>query len=511
MEEYEMRPEKMGAQSLILRNGVPFDLTGFRQKISQQDFQRIDYPILGGVTYMDIQIGAEQAYLNDVEVWTTPTFVDANGNTLAPAVTRGLTLTEMAGLIYSVEILADSQQMCFINDARFLLSIMNQRKHLGSEEQLHYKEWPEQRNIGPGVGAQISLLDDTEAYGGVTGAYAGSEAPLKRAARAYWMEGLETAKKLGIFPGYGALGSPSTHGENTAQRLCLFKLSDLCLWKAFPTFLLKRGFTIRLQLSTQYALKALDNVSGTVALTGTIAGVNLHASIARLHWTIPDQDHLNMIRDELTAGSGIITFPFHCFFGSNDKTHISQSQSDDISYSGSLIEKTFLTWVNKGSAYQDTLANGSNELVIGLNSGAIPPTSNPYLENAGCRYMPVFQGMDIQIDGKQFPWADGLNNADELYIKSYTEAVDGCSVGVHTDQYRSYKFYTVFDFTGHQNIFLVPTISVDVGEKVNSRFIQLRTRFRAAPQVGSQPHCYIYHYTKRLIEFRANLAMRVII
>jgi len=96
-------------------------------------------------------------------------------------------------------------------------------------------------------------------------------------------------------------------------------------------------------------------------------------------------------------------------------------------------------------------------------------------------------------------------------LKSYTEAVDGCPVGVPTDAYRSYRFYTVFDFTGHQNIFLVPTISVDVGEKVNSRFIQLRTKFRQQPTAGAEPHCYIYHYTKRLIEFRSNLAMRIII
>jgi len=83
-----------------------------------------------------------------------------------------------------------------------------------------------------------------------------------------------------------------------------------------------------------------------------------------------------------------------------------------------------------------------------------------------------------------------------LYVKSYTEAVDGCPVGVPVDVYRSYKFYTVIDYTGHQNLFLVPSISVDVGEKVNSRFIQLRTKYPEGPQAGAEPHCYIYHYTK---------------
>jgi len=79
-----------------------------------------------------------------------------------------------------------------------------------------------------------------------------------------------------------------------------------------------------------------------------------------------------MIRDELITGSGIITFPYHCFFGSNDKTHSSQSHSDDISYSGSIIEKTFLTWLNKGSARHQ--ADG-NELVIG------EAAKNPSVEN----------------------------------------------------------------------------------------------------------------------------------
>jgi len=30
MESFSSRPEKMGASSLVLREGVPYDLTGFR-------------------------------------------------------------------------------------------------------------------------------------------------------------------------------------------------------------------------------------------------------------------------------------------------------------------------------------------------------------------------------------------------------------------------------------------------------------------------------------------------
>lgn len=88
---------------------------------------------------MDIQIGAEQAYLNDIEIWADTVLTDAAGLEIPPAAGERKTLTEMSGLIYAVELLADSQQLCYINDARFLLSIMNQRKHYGSEEQLHFK------------------------------------------------------------------------------------------------------------------------------------------------------------------------------------------------------------------------------------------------------------------------------------------------------------------------------------------------------------------------------------
>lgn len=105
------------------------------------------------------------------------------------------------------------------------------------------------------------------------------------------------------------------------------------MWKAFPSFLLKRGFTIRLQLSTQFALKPLDTTIGLAACKliagkkeagGAGAAYNnlfLDQPIALIHHTIPDQTHLNLVKNELTSGSGVITFPFHCFFGSNDKTH----------------------------------------------------------------------------------------------------------------------------------------------------------------------------------------------
>ena len=75
--------------------------------------------------------------------------------------------------------------------------------------------------------------------------------------------------------------------------------------------------------------------------------------------------------------------------------------------------------------------------------------------------------------------------------------------------YGSYKFYTLFDFTGHQNLFVTPSISVDVGEKVNSRLVQLIYKFTKTPDAGDL-NCYVYHYVKRLIEWKPNMAMRLV-
>jgi len=89
---------------------------------------------------MEVQIAAEQAYLNDAEIWVRASIAAADGTELAVDNANNQTITEMAGLIQSIEVLADSQQLCIISDARYLLSIMNQRKPHGSEEQLHFKK-----------------------------------------------------------------------------------------------------------------------------------------------------------------------------------------------------------------------------------------------------------------------------------------------------------------------------------------------------------------------------------
>lgn len=81
------------------------DLTGFRQKVSQQAYPREAYTVTDGITYMDIIIGAEQAYLNDVQVWSYLYKQDTAGDI---SYANPVAISEMSHLIYAIEILADS-------------------------------------------------------------------------------------------------------------------------------------------------------------------------------------------------------------------------------------------------------------------------------------------------------------------------------------------------------------------------------------------------------------------
>lgn len=128
-------------------------------------------------------------------------------------------------------------------------------------------------------------------------------------------------------------------------------------------------------------------------------------------------------------------FPFHTWEGSNRKKHASQSNSDDVSASASLIEKTLVTFVNYSATDVPafTPARGSNELSAAGNANVL---YKGLTNNA--RFAPLFTHMRIQVSGQDYPSADGLNSADVAELMAYTETVDGMSVGVDLEKYASY-------------------------------------------------------------------------
>lgn len=70
---------------------------------------------------------------------------------------------------------------------------------------------------------------------------------------------------------------------------------------------------------------------------------------ARIFLTKPDEAHLAMLRNKL-LNDGVVHLPIHVFEGSYDKRHSAPNHADDVSTSGSLLVKTYVTWVNRATS-----------------------------------------------------------------------------------------------------------------------------------------------------------------
>lgn len=198
-------------------------------------------------------IPASQTYLTDVEFWFKVDF---------PGLAQGewiFTITEMCKLIKSISVWVDSRQILYLDYAKYLLSILNQRKGEDSQ-QLNPKIYdrPFQFN-----------WTFTAAAADNFGGYATQDHHLAK-----W---ILKPKQWSLYRHLGELAhnyvnlNICTDDQNTALvneqswgnnmltqpdlRFCLFKLSDLGLFKSFPVYLLKRGFEITLELSTSHALQ----------------------------------------------------------------------------------------------------------------------------------------------------------------------------------------------------------------------------------------------------------------
>ncbi len=76
--------------------------------------------------------------------------------------------------------------------------------------------------------------------------------------------------------------------------------------------------------------------------------------------------------------------------------------------------------------------------------------------------------------------------------------------------YTARKFYSVFDYTGSQNIFAIPTIQQETGEKVSSRFINFRIEYKDDLQAGEKRDIYVWHMAKKLVVWSSNMAMNIL-
>lgn len=254
-----MRPENISSLHSSIRTTQFFDLSGFKQKQEFISFPNEEYliPKGGAVKQMTITVPAQQDYLTDVEFWFRLTYTGAQ------AADKVFTITELCNLIKTITIRVDSRQILYLDYAKHLLSIINQRKGDASQ-QLSSKvsQSPFQFNRTFTAGAQNVFTD----Y---------KDADHHLAARILKPKQWSLYRHLGELAHNYVHINECTADQNTAldgqdrggnmlvqpdMRFCLFKLSDLGLFRSFPRFLLKRGMEIILELSDTHALQDIKPV-----------------------------------------------------------------------------------------------------------------------------------------------------------------------------------------------------------------------------------------------------------
>lgn len=114
---------------------------------------------------------------------------------------------------------------------------------------------------------------------------------------------------------------------------------------------------IRLNLSLKHSEISL-RVDQAVGGAGTAHFYRLDQPQARLYYVQPDEKHLTLLKEKL-ALEGSAFFPFHCY-ESFDNINTTPSSVFDVSPAMSLIERSYITWVNHGAARMFT--DGSYEI-----------------------------------------------------------------------------------------------------------------------------------------------------
>lgn len=74
-----------------------------------------------------------------------------------------------------------------------------------------------------------------------------------------------------------------------------------------------------------------------------------------------------MLKEKLLR-QGQVEFPIHCW-ESHDLVHNSASETKDVSSAASIIEKTYVTWVNRGDEQMFSDVDGTHEYPDGTYVG----------------------------------------------------------------------------------------------------------------------------------------------
>ena len=134
------------------------------------------------------------------------------------------------------------------------------------------------------------------------------------------------------------------------------------MFKSFPLFLLKKGLEIKLVLDDDCTLTSVnptlkvfaanDDTHKVTTLTGltTIAGTSYYSmqdGLCLINKTVPDEQHLKTVLAQLMNQE--LTFPYYTW-SLPSFVMATQTMSQDMSYSGSRIDRTYFTFINQSTA-----------------------------------------------------------------------------------------------------------------------------------------------------------------
>lgn len=381
--ELELRPEVLGAQSVNMRRGTAFDITGFKQHQDQFPLVQQTYDLKSTTQIIRHVINSGNDYLNDVSFWFYVDYVQSNGDKMAELPLN--VVDKLYKCIRSVQIKVDGKLIMYVDYAKFLLDIVNQKKKYPDEMMYHkFDDVPFEYqaylagDAADGNIRQVSFLDyrlskvanNISCRTNLTQKQIALYRLIQNARinRDIISEGVDRVSDAAHALDAGPPAYPAqlaTDGEirstkEMKQKYCLFKLSDLGLWKSFPRFLVRSGIEIILNIDTDHflincspvvggpyagevhtTLKGLNDLDATGEANG--AYIRLSDGSCTTNYTVPDERHLRLMLDQMQAGE--LTFPYYSWHMSAQHK-ATLTNSIDCSYSGSRIDRTYFTLVN---------------------------------------------------------------------------------------------------------------------------------------------------------------------